>query len=115
MPTVGIAYNATMLAQKNEGLVATILGGVSAWSVVLTLFLGLVLYDQGERVWLLLLATILLTRPSVMYIYRKGSIVGPSWKAPFIGPFLDSMNPKFEKYHAKWMSGPLSCVSVFHK
>jgi C-22 sterol desaturase len=25
------------------------------------------------------------------------------------------MNPKFEEYHAKWMSGPLSCVSVFHK
>lgn len=25
------------------------------------------------------------------------------------------MNPKFNKYHAKWSSGPLSCVSVFHK
>jgi sterol 22-desaturase len=34
---------------------------------------------------------------------------------PFIGPFLQSMDPKFEEYHAKWMSGPLSCVSVFHK
>lgn len=34
---------------------------------------------------------------------------------PFIGPFLQSMNPKFEEYHAKWMSGELSCVSVFHK
>jgi C-22 sterol desaturase len=50
-----------------------------------------------------------------MYVYRKGSIVGPSWKAPFIGPFLDSVNPDFTKYHAKWASGPLSCVSVFHK
>lgn len=45
----------------------------------------------------------------------KGSIVGPSWKMPFIGPFLQSMDPKFEEYYAKWCSGPLSCVSVFHK
>lgn len=45
----------------------------------------------------------------------KGSIVGPAWKMPFIGPFLQSMNPKFEEYYAKWASGPLSCVSVFHK
>lgn len=36
-------------------------------------------------------------------------------KLPFIGPFLESMNPKFEEYHGKWLSGPLSCVSVFHK
>lgn len=36
-------------------------------------------------------------------------------KAPFIGPFLESVNPDFKKYHAKWESGPLSCVSVFHK
>lgn len=50
-----------------------------------------------------------------MYIYRKGTIVGPAWKAPFIGPFLDSVRPDFRKYHAKWASGPLSCVSVFHK
>lgn len=46
---------------------------------------------------------------------RKGSIEGPSWKVPFIGPFLQSMDPKFEEYYAKWASGPLSCVSVFHK
>lgn len=49
------------------------------------------------------------------YIYQKGSIVGPAFKVPFIGPFLESVNPKFEKYYAKWQSGPLSCVSVFHK
>lgn len=49
------------------------------------------------------------------YIWQKGSIVGPSMKLPFMGPFLDSMNPKFEGYYAKWQSGPLSCVSVFHK
>lgn len=36
-------------------------------------------------------------------------------KVPFIGPFLESVNPDFKQYHAKWESGPLSCVSVFHK
>jgi hypothetical protein len=49
------------------------------------------------------------------YIVNKGPIAGPLLKVPFIGPFLQSVNPKFEEYHAKWMSGPLSCVSVFHK
>lgn len=34
---------------------------------------------------------------------------------PFIGPFLESLDPKFEEYKAKWASGDLSCVSVFHK
>ena len=50
-----------------------------------------------------------------MYIYQKGSIAGPRLKIPFMGPFLDSVNPKFEAYKAKWDSGELSCVSVFHK
>lgn len=36
-------------------------------------------------------------------------------KIPFMGPFLESVNPKFEEYQAKWASGALSCVSVFHK
>jgi C-22 sterol desaturase len=52
---------------------------------------------------------------AVSYLRNKGSIVGPSWKAPFIGPFLQSVNPKFEEYYGKWKSGELSCVSVFHK
>lgn len=56
-----------------------------------------------------------LNHSKVKYVWNKGSIVGPAWKIPFIGPFLESVNPKFEKYHEKWMSGPLSCVSVFHK
>jgi len=51
----------------------------------------------------------------VSYNWQKGTIVGPSWKIPFIGPFLESMNPKFDEYKAKWASGELSCVSVFHK
>ena len=49
------------------------------------------------------------------YLWQKGSIPGPAWKIPFIGPFLESVNPKFEEYKAKWASGELSCVSVFHK
>lgn len=53
--------------------------------------------------------------PAVSYLRNKGSIAGPNWKIPFMGPFLESMNPKFEEYQAKWASGELSCVSVFHK
>lgn len=56
-----------------------------------------------------------LASSTVSYIKSKGSIAGPSFKMPFIGPFLQSVNPKFEEYYAKWASGPLSCVSVFHK
>jgi C-22 sterol desaturase len=52
---------------------------------------------------------------TVSYISKKGSIVGPAFKIPFMGPFLQSVNPKFEEYAAKWASGELSCVSVFHK
>ncbi|KAK5277451.1 RNA polymerase C-22 sterol desaturase, partial [Cryomyces antarcticus] len=70
---------------------------MSGWSMALTLFLLLVAYDQFQ------------------YIRHKASIVGPTFKIPFIGPFLESVNPKFEQYHAKWESGDLSCVSVFHK
>jgi sterol 22-desaturase len=50
-----------------------------------------------------------------MYIHQKGSLAGPFFKMPFIGTFLESVNPKFEEYKAKWASGELSCVSVFHK
>ena len=50
-----------------------------------------------------------------MYIWRKGSIAGTFLKIPFIGPFMESVDPKFEAYLAKWNSGELSCVSIFHK
>ncbi|PHH62258.1 hypothetical protein CDD81_7318 [Ophiocordyceps australis] len=73
------------------------LGATSPWALLLTLVAMCVVYDQ------------------VSYIINKGSIAGPSWKLPFIGPFLQSVNPKFEEYYSKWASGPLSCVSVFHK
>lgn len=50
-----------------------------------------------------------------MYIKRKGSIAGPPLKIPLMGPFIQALHPKFESYLAQWASGPLSCVSVFHK
>ena len=52
---------------------------------------------------------------TVKYQWNRYGIVGPTMKLPFMGPFLESINPKFEAYAAKWASGPLSCVSVFHK
>lgn len=50
-----------------------------------------------------------------MYHRQKGNIAGPAWKVPFMGPFLESMNPKMDKYIEKFQSGDLSCVSIFHK
>ncbi|KAJ5297418.1 hypothetical protein N7508_007667 [Penicillium antarcticum] len=50
-----------------------------------------------------------------MYIKRKGSIAGPPLKIPLMGPFIQALHPKFEAYLEQWASGPLSCVSVFHK
>ncbi|CAO2651658.1 Nn.00g042280.m01.CDS01 [Neocucurbitaria sp. VM-36] len=73
------------------------LRGWSNWQIILTTLLALMTYDQ------------------VMYIKRKGSIAGPSFKIPFMGPFIQALHPKFESYLAQWASGPLSCVSVFHK
>lgn len=114
----------------------------SPWTIILTILAMCVVYDQSTCFFflspqlfnLILRCTMspsghttlryrndgesLLTwRPCaiVSYLMNKGSIVGPAWKMPFIGPFLQSMNPKFEEYYAKWASGPLSCVSVFHK
>ncbi|KAI7925888.1 cytochrome P450 61 [Pyricularia oryzae] len=67
------------------------------WTILGTVVLMLAIYDQFS------------------YQRSKGNIVGPRFKEPFIGPFLQSMNPKWEEYYGKWTSGPLSCVSVFHK
>lgn len=50
-----------------------------------------------------------------MYIWRKGSIAGPAFKIPLMGPFIQALHPRFESYLEQWASGPLSCVSIFHK
>lgn len=100
-------------------IVEQLLGGVSYWNLAVTLLVLCVTYDQGESgqdnaiivscadfIWVLV----------ARYQWNKwGNIVGPAFKLPFMGPFLESINPKFEEYAAKWASGPLSCVSVFHK
>lgn len=62
------------------------------------------------------LIAIVLVYDQVSYQIQKGNIAGPKWKMwPIIGPFLESLDPKFEEYMDKWNSGPLSCVSIFHK
>ena len=51
----------------------------------------------------------------VSYWRQKANLVGDPWKIPFVGPFFDSVRPTFGMYYRKWVSGDLSCVSVFHK
>lgn len=81
----------------DEQFINDVVSQISFASVTFTILAVLIVYDQ-LRYWQL-----------------KGSIAGPAWKIPFIGPFLESVNPKFSAYHAKWLTGALSCVSVFHK
>ncbi|AEO67012.1 be8fa2c6-017d-47c2-94f4-c4b079795f75 [Thermothielavioides terrestris] len=95
-PLASVKFGAASVAPQLEYVVDYV-SNASAWTIVMTVLAALVAYDQ------------------FCYLWNKGSIAGPAWKMPFIGPFLQSMNPKFEEYYAKWMSGPLSCVSVFHK
>ncbi|KAI8960060.1 cytochrome P450 61 [Daldinia sp. FL1419] len=71
--------------------------------------------NAGVVTWLFTLLAAAVAYDQISYFVQKGSIVGPVFKLPFMGPFLQSLNPKFEEYIAKWYSGPLSCVSVFHK
>lgn len=75
------------------------------------------LYHNASWVHLLITAIVaVLTYDQIAYLIRKGPIAGPRFKVwPIIGPFLESFEPKFEEYKAKWDSGPLSCVSIFHK
>ncbi|KAJ9654043.1 RNA polymerase C-22 sterol desaturase [Neophaeococcomyces mojaviensis] len=94
---VSPAANAQYGFAQTSGFVERILEQLNFWSVALTLLLVAITYDQCS------------------YKLQKHGIVGPAWKTPFIGPFLDSMRPDFRKYQAKWASGELSCVSVFHK
>ncbi|CEP60834.1 C-22 sterol desaturase LALA0_S02e00672g [Lachancea lanzarotensis] len=73
---------------------------------------------QQLSYWKLFLSIVFvgLAWDQISYQLKKGSIEGPQFKMwPIIGPFLESLDPKFEEYKAKWDSGPLSCVSIFHK
>ncbi|EGV62706.1 cytochrome P450 [Yamadazyma tenuis ATCC 10573] len=58
--------------------------------------------------WIVTTLVLLLTFEQVNYLMKK-----EIW--PIIGPFLESLDPKFDEYKAKWDSGDLSCVAVFHK
>jgi C-22 sterol desaturase len=78
--------------------VVSALKNLEWWKLILTLVAVGLVWDQ------------------ISYQLKKGSIAGPKYKIwPVIGPFLESLDPKFEEYKAKWYSGPLSCVSIFHK
>lgn len=72
---------------------------------------------ESVSIWQILFSILVLsmTYDQVKYLWNKGTIAGPAFKLPFMGPFMQSINPKFSEYVAKWNSGPLSCVSVFHK
>lgn len=78
---------------------------------------ALEIYSQAS--WLQIIVAVIvitLSYDQIKYQLNKGSIAGPRFKVwPIIGPFLESLDPKFEEYMAKWNSGDLSCVSIFHK
>ncbi|BCS04497.1 cytochrome P450 [Aspergillus luchuensis] len=95
-PLASVRASNLHIPSQFEGVVDAI-SNAGPWTIAFTILAALVTYDQ------------------IMYLINKGNIVGPAFKTPFIGPFLESVNPKFEEYYAKWKSGPLSCVSVFHK
>ncbi|KAF2768250.1 ERG5, C-22 sterol desaturase [Teratosphaeria nubilosa] len=88
------------ISSAQTGVMSRMLDRVSffhLFHLFLTLFAAAVIYDQ------------------IKYRINKAHIAGDSWKIPFVGPFFDSVKPSFDKYHVKWLSGDLSCVSVFHK
>ncbi|EGW29913.1 cytochrome P450 [Spathaspora passalidarum NRRL Y-27907] len=73
----------------------------------------------SQASWLQIIMAVIvvvLSYDQIKYQLNKGVIAGPRFKVwPIIGPFLESLDPKFEEYKAKWDSGELSCVSIFHK
>ncbi|KAH0359167.1 cytochrome P450, partial [Aureobasidium melanogenum] len=93
----GMVNGSTLQPTLPQSILPAVVLGWSMWQYLLTFLLGVIVYDQ------------------VMYIKRKGSIAGPAFKIPLMGPFLQALDPKFDAYLAQWASGPLSCVSVFHK
>jgi C-22 sterol desaturase len=88
-----------------------------SWQSVCTILIAVVIYDQGTFPSSDISDTKTDTERSfpVMYQVQKGSIAGPKFKIPLMGPFVQALHPKFDAYLAQWASGPLSCVSVFHK
>lgn len=92
--------NSTMefVQQQTPSTLISTIQQLSYWKIFVTFICIVLVWDQ------------------ISYQIKKGSIAGPRFKIwPIIGPFLESLDPKFEEYKAKWDSGALSCVSIFHK
>ncbi|CCC67828.1 hypothetical protein NCAS_0A12700 [Naumovozyma castellii] len=95
-----IMDNSTMefVQQQTPSTLISTIQQLSYWKIFVTFICIVLVWDQ------------------ISYQIKKGSIAGPRFKIwPIIGPFLESLDPKFEEYKAKWDSGALSCVSIFHK
>lgn len=94
------------------------IAGTTAARVSDSFVQGVVQYVASMS-WLQIIVTAIvlgLSYDQVSYQLQKGTIAGPKYKIwPIIGPFLESLDPKFEEYKAKWDSGKLSCVLIFHK
>lgn len=87
----------SVLSQHMDTVVESV-SRMSYLQIILTLLALALAYDQ------------------ISYQLNKGLIAGQTFKFyPFIGPFFDLLDPTFEGYQLKWNSGPLLCVSIFHK
>ena len=115
-PTLNLQHGAATVQAKAATIVSQVSNGLNTWTLVLSLLLAAIVYDQGrEAACLHLLHTSLTMFQTARYIIQKSHLPGTTFKIPFAGPFLESIYPDFDKYLAKWDSGALSCVSVFHK
>ncbi|KAF2479697.1 ERG5, C-22 sterol desaturase [Neohortaea acidophila] len=85
------------VAAAQMGFLGNFIENMTIVRTLVTVFALAVAYDQ------------------ISYWRQKGNLAGDMFKIPFVGPFFDSVKPSFEKYYIKWVSGDLSCVSVFHK
>jgi len=54
-PSADAKYAQFFVSQSSSGIIAKIVGGLNFWSIVLSLFLLLVVYDQGKFISLHLL------------------------------------------------------------
>ena len=115
MSNISIAQNELPLWPSNhlkfQSRLASLMS-FSVWQYAVAFLIAILVYDQGKHN---LQEHKNLLISLVMYIKRKGSIAGPPLKIPLMGPFIQALHPRFEGYLTQWASGPLSCVSVFHK
>ncbi|KAJ6157348.1 Cytochrome P450 61 [Penicillium chermesinum] len=85
-PQLGLAQieSATSFSAQLPTPLGDVFAGWSFWQYAATFLMAAIVYDQ------------------VMYIKRKGSIPGPAFKIPLMGPFLQALDPKFEGYLEQW-------------